>query len=76
VYAKAVNDGEQAGNLWVAAFDKKTGTLLGGATAWREPGGTFTLPSKTITVEHDMEIVFQAGLGSTFGQNKTDEWGC
>ena len=76
VHATVKNTGESQGALWVAIIDALSGRILASKVDSVPAGDYIGIPSTPITVDSDMEIVIQAGVGTTIGQNKTDEWGC
>jgi len=76
IYATVQNTGEQTGALWVAIKDEKTGEILASNVDSVAPEDTLSIPATSITVERDMEIYIEAGVGTTIGANITDTWGC
>ena len=76
VQATVKNAGESEGTLWAAIIDTRSGRVLASKVSSVSPGDYFGIPVTPITVDSDMNIVIQAGVGNVIGQNKTDEWGC
>jgi len=76
VQATVKNAGEAEGTLWVAIIDTLSGRVLASKVSSVPAGDYFSIPVTPITVDSDMNIVIQAGVGNVIGQNKTDEYGC